>query len=276
MARKTRIKGLYNTYHIILRGIEKKDIFLSNSNYLKFLEILTRCKNKYNCEIDGYCLMSNHVHLIIDDNGNDISQIMKSINTSYAMYFNKQYKRVGHLFQDRFKSEVVNDEKYLLVLSSYIHNNPVMAGIVKTPENYRWSSFPYYIGRYYNGLVRTERILSQISSNLSEAMKEYYRFVLKYELSQEEVNILDINEDEVKVKGAQNNYIATFEEGKKRLEKELSQYGGDLCLLKKDKEARRRVMSILRKNSSLTLKEIGDLCGGFSEAMVSLILKGKR
>ncbi|MCD5406443.1 MAG: transposase, partial [Desulfotomaculum sp.] len=85
--------------------------------------------------------MDNHTHLIIYDNGNDISKLIKSINISYRYYFNNTYKRSGHLFQDGFKSELIIDDNYLLQVSKYIHNNPVKAGMVKT---YKWSSYNIY------------------------------------------------------------------------------------------------------------------------------------
>ena len=123
MPRQRRKKGEYNTYHVIQRGNERKNIFLFDEDRERFIETLLRMKEKYNFLVYTYCLMDNHYHLIIYDNGNDISQLMKSINTSYAIYFNRVYKRCGHLFQDRFRSELIEDDNYLLEVSRYIHNN---------------------------------------------------------------------------------------------------------------------------------------------------------
>jgi len=107
--------------------------------------------------------MDNHVHLIINDNGNDISQIMKSISISYVILFNRKYQRTGHLFQDRFKSRLIDSEEYLLKVSKYIHNNPVKVGISERPEDYRWSSYPIIIrGVGEGGLVEGSRILGII------------------------------------------------------------------------------------------------------------------
>jgi putative transposase len=103
MPRIAREKGEFSTYHIILRGNERKNIFLQDDDKIRFLNIMSRMMEKYNFILESYCLMDNHVHLLINDNGNDISKIIKSINVSYAYYFNHNYKRVGHLFQDRFK-----------------------------------------------------------------------------------------------------------------------------------------------------------------------------
>jgi putative transposase len=90
--------------------------------------------------------MDNHIHLFINDNGKDISQIIISINISYANYFNRTYKKCGHIFQDRFKRELINDGSYLLEVSKYIHNNPVKAGIFKEPAEYKWSSNGFFAG----------------------------------------------------------------------------------------------------------------------------------
>lgn len=119
--------------------------------------------------------MDNHVHIIIDVNQNDISQIMKSINVSYVLYFNRKYERVGHLFQDRFKSELVEDDCYLLELSRYIHRNPVKANMVKTPGDYHWSSYNIYIGKVKDRylLVDTSLVLDCLSRDRITAIKEY-------------------------------------------------------------------------------------------------------
>src|SRR6266498_2952560 len=177
MPRQAREKGAYSTYHIILRGNERREIFLGDEDKLKFIDILDKVRKRYCCIFEAYCLMDNHVHMIINDNGHDISQIMKSLNISYVYYFNKAYNRVGHLFQDRFKSELVMDENYLLQVSVYIHNNPVKAGIVKRPEDYRWSSIHDYLGkqRLKQELVDPSRILDMLSVERRRAVAAYYK-----------------------------------------------------------------------------------------------------
>ena len=99
MPRVQREKGEFSTYHIIQRGNERKNIFLSDEDKERFIAILIKTREKYNFLVYCYCLMDNHLHLIINDNGNDISKIMKSINVSYVAYFNRIYHRYGHLFQ---------------------------------------------------------------------------------------------------------------------------------------------------------------------------------
>lgn len=272
MPRAARDKGVFLTYHIIQRGNERKNIFNSEDDRIKFLETIYKMKEKYNFKLESYCLMDNHVHLLINDNGNDISKVVKSINISYAYYFNKTYKRVGHLFQDRFKSEAIGDDKYLLSVSAYIHNNPVMAGIVRMPQEYRWSSFGYYLGNdsYRSGLIDSERILGLFSGNKKRAMEKYLDYVLKY---QTKIGILDVEEDRIIIRKEGHNYLESYEDAKEFVNNELKAIEKNLDHLATDKMLKKKLITKLRKNSSLTLAEIGQLVGGISPSMVCKILK---
>jgi REP element-mobilizing transposase RayT len=272
MPRRARIKGINTTYHVIIRGNERKNIFGVDSDKVYFIETLNKMKERYNFIIEVYCLMDNHVHILIDDNGNDISKLMKSINISYAYYYNKVNTRVGHLFQDRFISEIIEDDAYLLTVSAYIHNNPVRAGIVRKPEEYKWSSMGAYLGREDILRVNKERILGQFSERKETAIKKYYEFVRKHENIEEQV--MEVEEERLENRRRSAGYIENIEMGRKRLEEELERREIGVAEMKKDKELRRELMEMLRKNSSLKLTEIGNLCGGFAESTVSLILKG--
>ncbi len=274
MPRVARDKGEFLTYHIIQRGNERKNIFNTEDDRIKFLETIYIMKEKYNFILEAYCLMDNHVHLLINDNGNDISKVVKSINISYAYYFNKTYKRVGHLFQDRFKSELIGDDNYLLSVSAYIHNNPFKAGIVEKPQEYEWSSFNYYCGKesYRSGLVDTERILGLFSGNKKRAMERYCDYVLKYEANTE---IIDVEEDKDILKRESANYLESYQAAQKFVDNELQAIEKDIDQLATDKALRKRIIIKLRKNSCLTLAEIGRLVGGISPSMVCKMLKNK-
>lgn len=104
--------------------------------------------------------MDNHVHLLMSEGTEEISKIMKRINVSYAYYFNQKYGRIGHLFQDRFKSEGIEDDTYLLAATRYIHNNPVRANIVKHAGEYKWSSYGIYINHQkdFHGVIHKETV----------------------------------------------------------------------------------------------------------------------
>ena len=270
MPRQIREKGEFGIYHIIQRGNERKNLFNGDDDKTRFLDTLQKMKKKYNFKIYAYCLMDNHVHLIIDDNGNDISKIIKSINISYAYYFNKIYRRCGHLFQDRFKSELIDNNSYLLEVSRYIHNNPVKAGMVKEPSDYKWSSYNIYVGvdKDKSELVNSSKILECISEKREIAIKAYIEFVLKQETT--EIKIMDI-EDQINEK-ENKDYIYTIEEARKKIIEIAEKDDISYVDLLKNIRARDELIKTIRKNSFLTLKQIGELFGGISESRISRIL----
>jgi len=162
----------------MFRGNSGRDIFLDDEDRKRFLYILTNKKKDNEFILYAYCLMSNHLHLILKENKDNISHIMKRINTTYAIYFNKKYQQSGHLFQDRFKSEVIKDEPYLLAVIRYIHNNPLKARLVKLPEDYKWSSYSEYINNR-SRLIAKEDILKLFSKNLPKALSLFIEFPQK-------------------------------------------------------------------------------------------------
>ena len=125
MPRTQRVRSNSGYYHIMLRGNERKNIFLSDEDKLRFMETVYEKKQEARFYLHSFCLMDNHIHLMLSEGLEDISSVMKRVTVSYVYYFNKKHKRVGHLFQDRFKSEVVDEDSYALSLARYIHQNPV-------------------------------------------------------------------------------------------------------------------------------------------------------
>lgn len=144
-------------YHIILRGNNKQDIFLDEQDYKKFIIELRKTKEKYFYELYAYCIMTNHVHLVVFDRKDYISKIIQSLTISYSSYFSKKYDKTGHLFQNRFLSKEIETSEYLKRVCRYIHQNPAKAKIAKLDE-YKWSSFNEYI--YGGKIVSTKMILS--------------------------------------------------------------------------------------------------------------------
>jgi len=272
MPRIQREKGEFLSYHVIQRGNDRKNIFLCNDDKLRFLETLTRAREKYNFLVYCYCLMDNHVHLLINDNGNDISKLMKSINVSYVSYFNRVYNRYGHLFQDRFKSEIVADDNYLLEVSRYIHNNPVKAGIVQKPEDYQWSSYNVYIGKAAdnNGFIDTGKILASFSNLKQVAINEYRKFMERYE--EESQAILDIEEEKQTFGQENHHFINGSTEARQMLQRTMVEENLSMDELLQNKEKRDKLIKAIRKNSSLSLKELGELFGGLSESRISRII----
>lgn len=144
--RVKRKKCKYSVYHLIVRGNNRQAIFLDNADKEIYLLRLKRYAMRYNCHIYAYCLMTNHIHLLVYDNGSDISKFMQGLNLSYTIYFNRTYGRCGHLFQDRFKSIIIKSNSHFLQVAKYIHLNPVKARMVSSPHLYAWSSYNFYLG----------------------------------------------------------------------------------------------------------------------------------
>ena len=141
----------------MLRGINQQQIFEDSEDYEKFLDILKDCKAISEFELFAYCLMGNHIHLLIKEDSETLEQIFKRICGRFVYWYNIKYRRVGHLFQDRFKSEPVDSEKYFFTVLRYIHQNPLKAGMCKQVEDYTYSSYSEYIGA--NDLVDTDYVL---------------------------------------------------------------------------------------------------------------------
>lgn len=145
MARPLRIQYPGAFYHVASRGNERKDIFKSRRDREKFCEYLESAISRYGAVVHAYCLMGNHYHLLLETPEGNLSQVMRHINGAYTTYFNVKRKRVGHLFQGRYKAILVEADEYALELSRYIHLNPVRAGMVERPGQYEWSSYNDYV-----------------------------------------------------------------------------------------------------------------------------------
>jgi len=145
MPRTAREKSQTGIYHVMLRGIDKRDIFLTEKDYKKFLRYIELAKEKSDFALLAYCLMTNHVHLLLKEGKEEIGDSIRRIAVGYAQYHNRIHGRTGHLFQNRYQSEPVNDDSYFLVVSRYIHQNPLKAGIVQNIDDYEWSSYKHYL-----------------------------------------------------------------------------------------------------------------------------------
>lgn len=178
MPRVRREKCPNSIYHVIVRGNNREDIFRDYADRIAYLNRLKRYKEKFKIEIYAYCMMTNHVHLLIYDNGQDISKFMQGLSLSYAIYFNKKYDRCGHVFQGRFTSVMVKSDEYFIHVSKYIHLNPVKANIVEDAIQYNWSSFKIYMGnKDKREIVTAERIFKYFADNYIEARRLYSVYI---------------------------------------------------------------------------------------------------
>lgn len=188
MARQARQKSESGIYHIIMRGINKQVIFEDDEDREKFIGCLQYYKDISNYKLYGYCLMENHIHLLLKEGKEPIGHTMKRIGVSYVAWYNRKYDRVGHLFQDRFRSEVVETDEYLLTVLRYIHQNPLKGGQEKSVVNCKWSSYTEYIGQ--NKMTDTEFILNIFAAEREKAIALFR----KYMNEQADEHCLEINE----------------------------------------------------------------------------------
>ena len=146
-------------YHVMIKGINKEYIFKLDRHKTKFLNIIVDIKKELEFEVIAYCIMDNHVHLLLRvNNGQLLALIMKKINLKYALYYNKIENRNGHLFQNRFRSEAIEDERYLICALAYVHNNPVKAYIVDKAQNYKWSSLQEIASKIFSEFYNLNNI----------------------------------------------------------------------------------------------------------------------
>lgn len=178
MARPLRIEYPDAFYHITSRGNERGTIFRIQKDYERFLSYLESSTDRYGARIHCFCLMSNHYHLLLETPRGNLHAILHHINTSYTNYLNARTGRVGHLFQGRYRSILVEKDSYALELSRYIHLNPVRANLVRDPLRYPWSSYVVYLGREDKwDWLQEGFILGQISEREREARRKYRAYV---------------------------------------------------------------------------------------------------
>ena len=178
MARPLRIEFANALYHVTARGNERRDIFFDTRDREAFLDGMAASCDRFNWLCHGYCLMSNHYHLLIETPDGNLSAGMRHVNGCYTQQINRRHGRVGHLFQGRFKGILVEKDSYLLELARYIVLNPVRAGMVASPADWPWSSYRQMIGQEpLQRFLTRDWLLSTFGPRRSEAQARYARFV---------------------------------------------------------------------------------------------------
>ncbi len=239
MPRTARKKSESGIYHVMLRGINQQVIFEDEEDNQKFLEVLNDCKAVSGYKLFAYCLMGNHIHLLMKVEKEDLEQIFKRIGGRFVYWYNGKYSRAGHLFQDRFKSEPVETDEYFLAVLRYIHQNPVKAGMSETVD-YIWSSYNAYINPKRDQLTDTEFALEMIGK------EEFIRFNNQanddkcLELEDIKFRLTDEHAKEVMLKISKCNNASEFQE---------------LALDKRDKFIREF------KENELSIRQISRLTG---------------
>jgi REP element-mobilizing transposase RayT len=261
------------------RSISEVELFKTDEDKKKYMFLIKEYQKVYKFKIYAYCLMNNHIHLIVDSNGADISKIMHCINFKYARYFNTLHKRHGHLFQDRFKSKIVGDDRYLIALSAYIHNNPSdIRSYENNPEDYYYSSLGVYLGlrKDESDIIDEEFILNLFGKDIIKSQKRYMKLVLRTKT----VLLDNITEEETEFKEEKSQYRSE----RKILVRDFNvedivQYVADkfkteksLIYLKNQKEVmpvRGVLVLLLRNLCNVSCKDICKILGNITSSRVS-------
>lgn len=243
MPREARQKSNSGIYHIILRGINKQTIFEDAEDKKRFLETLKKYKDISKYEIYSYCLMDNHIHLLLKESEEPISTAIKRISSSYVYWYNMKYERCGHLFQERFKSENVENRTYFFTVLRYIHQNPIKAGLTKSVFKSKWTSINEYISK--PTIVDIDFGLNLLSPDRGKAIQLFTEFM-------RESNDDQCLDDQVRVRISDN-----------KVREYLYKLGvtNTSELQKMEKEKRDATLAKLKEMNGVTVRQLSRITG---------------
>ncbi|WP_106496344.1 transposase [Lentibacillus sp. Marseille-P4043] len=243
MTRIPRRKSTNGIYHIMLRGINRQTIFEDDEDKLRLLSTIKRFKGKDSFELFAYCLMDNHIHLLIKEAEESISKTIQRISASYVYWYNNKYERFGHLFQERFKSENVDTIAYFFTVLRYIHQNPVKAGIANNAFACEWTSIHEYYGRA--NLVTVDFVFQLISPNRNKATQLFTEYMLA-------TNDDECLDNDVKVKRSDSE-----------VKRHLANLGipNNTVLQQMEKQKRNKIISELRGLEGITIRQLARITG---------------
>lgn len=219
-------------------------LFHDDKDRYKYMDILRDAKEKHNFALHAYCLMTNHVHLLMEERDSAVSDVMKSIGVSYSMYYNKKNDRIGSVNQDRFRSEAVESENQFLLCARYIHNNPVKAGMVDCPKDYSWSSYPVYLGLASDNVLNNDFLMGYYQ-DLS-ALKDFTSAL-------NEDRFMDYDQEDTPDKNEEAAILSLQEELWENWGLKLS----DINNLKKSK--RKLVIKQIKANTNLSYRKLAEV-----------------
>lgn len=180
MARQTRLHVPQGLYHVLARGNDRQVLFRDAADYREYLARVRAGLLRHGIRCYAYCLMPNHVHLLLEPGVTSVGRFMQGLQGAFAQYLNRRYRRVGHRFQGRFRAILCEKDSYLLELVRYLHLNPVRAGLTRTPESWLWSSHRAYLGSPVEDMPLDRMdILGQFHRDPLKARKAFARFVLE-------------------------------------------------------------------------------------------------
>ncbi len=262
----------------MVRGINKADIFDDDQDRSRFLERLGDTITEGQCTVYAWALMSNHVHILFKSGKQGISSVMRKLLTWYAQYYNRRHKRTGHLFENRYKSILCDEDNYLLALVRYIHLHPLRAGIVKTIEElnrYPWSGHRTIIGKATHPWVDAEYVLSQFGNTRRKALHAYRAFMLD---GVGQGNIKELTGGGlIRSQGGWSQVLSMQRRGQKEDFDERILGGGEFVhnILKKTKESQLRQVKAMRAGKTIQ-KIIDEECRRQGISIIELKGGGKR
>jgi putative transposase len=243
MPREARKKSNSGVYHIMLRGINKQTIFEEDDDRRRFIGTLKRYQETSNFILHGYCLMDNHIHLLLQETEESISEVLKRISSSYVYWYNLKYERSGHLFQERFKSENVESTASFLKVLRYIHQNPIKAGLAGNVFDCKWTSINEYVGKV--NLIDNNKVLHLFSPDQKIALELFIQYM-------GESNQDECLDDDVKVRITDHEVLAT-----------LKNLGvTNIALLQQmEKEKRDQAIASIKKMKGISLRQLSRVTG---------------
>ncbi len=199
MPRLARNSNQSGFFHIMVQGIDKSYIFQTEEQKKEYVKLMIKHKENSGVNVNAYCVMDNHTHMLLfTENVTNISNYMKKLNTSYGVYYNKTNDRVGFVFRNRFQSQYITDESYLINCIKYIHMNPVRAGKVENEARYRYSSYQDYFKRKESYVIDKENLIEIFGE---ENMRK------RIQMATDEIEIMDIEREEENFHIAVKQYL---------------------------------------------------------------------
>jgi len=246
--------------HVVQRGHNREAVFFEDADYLAYLQWLSEASQKYDCSIHAYCLMTNHVHLLVSPATADgITRLMQYLGRHYVPYVNHKYGKSGSLWEGRYKASLVNAEDYLLACMRYIELNPVAADMVQTAGDYRWSSYRCNAHDETNALVRPHEIYTALGKG-QDRLAAYQSIFSAHQ------DTLDATNDEIR-EASQTGTPLGNDRFQKQITKTLGQKTGQsrrgrptgYVMSDKSKQAISRAMKTTKRRDSGTQLEVKGL-----------------
>lgn len=257
MPRRPRIHVSGGLYHVILRGNGRGDIFFDTDDRLRWESILAQELKRHNHRIHAYCWMSNHIHAAVQCSQTPLSGLMGNLSSRYAKSTNQKLERSGHLFERRYRAILVQVDSYLKELVRYIHRNPVRAGLVSNPAEYRWSSHSSYLGQRPPDWLTTDWVLHAFGNTESIAREAYREFMVQDQRESTLALIRLGSEHDDRVLGS-DSFLETIAHAPPRIitEQNLEQLIIEVC--EKHGVAKERLSSVSRERKLTQIRaEIG-------------------